>query len=55
MTVVDDCTRECLALIADISLSGVRVSRELVTLFEACGKPAMVVSDNGTSAPRTRS
>jgi putative transposase len=27
--VVDDCTRECLALIADTSLSGVRVTGEL--------------------------
>ena len=48
MTVVDDCTRECLALIADTSLSGARVARELATLFEARGKPATVVSDNGT-------
>lgn len=29
LTVVDDCTRECLALLADTSLSGVRVAREL--------------------------
>jgi transposase len=29
LTVVDDCTRECLALVADTSLSGVRVAREL--------------------------
>jgi putative transposase len=48
MTVVDDCTRECLALIADTSLSGARVARELATLFEARGKPATVASDNGT-------
>ena len=48
MTVVDDCTRECLALIADTSLSGARVARELATLFEARGKPGTVVSDNGT-------
>jgi putative transposase len=48
MTVVDDCTRECLALIADTSLSGARVARELATLFDARGKPATVVSDNGT-------
>jgi hypothetical protein len=38
MTVVDDCTRECLALIADTWLSGARVARERATLFEACGK-----------------
>ena len=48
LTVVDDCTRECLALIADTSLSGARVARELATLFEARGKPITVVSDNGT-------
>jgi putative transposase len=48
MTVVDDCTRECLALIADTSLSGARMVRELATLFEVRGKPATVVSDNGT-------
>ena len=46
MTVVDDCTRECLALIADTSLSGARVARELATLFDARGKPMTVVSDN---------
>jgi putative transposase len=27
LTVVDDCTRECLALVADTSLSGVRATR----------------------------
>ncbi len=48
LTVVDDCTRECLALIADTSLSGARVARELATLFEARGKPITLVSDNGT-------
>jgi putative transposase len=47
MTVVDDCTRECLALIADTSLSGARVARELATLFDTRGKPRTVVSDNG--------
>ena len=48
LTVVDDCTRECLALIADTSLSGARVARELAALFGARGKPITVVSDNGT-------
>jgi putative transposase len=46
MTVVDDCTRECLALIAETSLSGARVARELAALFDARGKPQTVVSDN---------
>jgi putative transposase len=48
LTLVDDCTRECLALIADTSLSAARVARELVTLFEARGNLGTVVSDNGT-------
>lgn len=29
LTIVNDCTRECLALIADTSLPGRRVAREL--------------------------
>jgi putative transposase len=48
LTVVDDCTRECLALVADTSLSGVRVARELDVLMGERGKPGMVVSDNGS-------
>jgi putative transposase len=48
LTVVDDCTRECLALIADTSLSGLRVARELETLMASRGRPKMIVSDNGT-------
>ena len=48
LTVVDDCTRECLALVADTSLSGMRVARELDQLMSLRGKPAMIVSDNGT-------
>lgn len=46
LTVVDDCTRECLALVADTSLSGLRVARELTRLMRERGKPQMVVSDN---------
>jgi putative transposase len=46
--VVDDCTRECLTLIADTSISGIRVSRELDRLLGECGKPKVIVSDNGT-------
>ncbi|SMX55532.1 Insertion element [Bradyrhizobium sp. ORS 285] len=48
LTVVDDCTRECLALVADTSLSGARVARELDQLVVERGKPKMVVSDNGS-------
>ena len=48
LVVVDDCTRECLALIADTSISGFRVARELDRLLTDRGKPKMIVSDNGT-------
>jgi putative transposase len=48
LTVVDDCTRECLTLVADTSLSGARVARELDRLTIERGKPKMVVSDNGS-------
>jgi putative transposase len=48
LTIVDDFTRECLALIADTSLSGLRVVRELDALVAVRGCPAMCVSDNGT-------
>jgi transposase InsO family protein len=46
--VVDDCTRECLALIADTSISGIRVARKLDRLLIERGKPETIVSDNGT-------
>ena len=46
--VVDDFTRECLALIADTSLPGQRVVRELEAIVAVRGRPAMCVSDNGT-------
>lgn len=48
LTVVDDCTRECLGLVADTSLSGVRVARELDRLMTEYGRPKMIVSDNGS-------
>ena len=48
LIVVDDCTRECLALIADTSISGNRVARELDRLLVERGKPKTIVSDNGT-------
>lgn len=46
--IYDDCTRECLAAVADISLSGRRVARELDRLVAGRGKPKSIVSDNGT-------
>jgi putative transposase len=48
LNVVDDFTRECLASVLDTSLSGVRVVRELDRLCSVHGRPAMIVSDNGT-------
>ena len=48
LTVVDDCTRECLALAADTSISGQRVARELDRLLAERGRPTTIVSDNGT-------
>jgi len=48
LVVVDDFTRECLALVVDTSLSGQRVARELDTLIALRARPLMVVSDNGT-------
>lgn len=46
--VVDDFSRECLALVADTSLPGGRVAREPTALLVERGKPLIVVSDNGT-------
>jgi putative transposase len=48
LTVIDDCTRECLGLIADTSLSGSRVARELHHIISQRGSPKIIVSDNGT-------
>lgn len=48
LAVVDDFTRECLALVADTSLSGARVVRVLSVLAEQRGRPHTIVSDNGT-------
>ena len=48
LAVVDDCTRECLALVADTSLPGARVARELDAVIAARCRPRTCVSDNGT-------
>jgi len=48
LAVIDDFSRECLTLIADTSLSGSRVTRELDGLIKKRGKPITIVSDNGT-------
>ena len=48
LCVVDDFSRECVGLIADTSISGARVARELTAIIGQRGKPHMIVSDNGT-------
>jgi putative transposase len=49
LVVVDDFSRECLCLVADTSLSGARVARELDAVIARRGtRPLFMVSDNGT-------
>ena len=48
LNVVDNVTRECLAAVADTSIPGKRVARELADLVMQRGRPTMIVSDNGT-------
>lgn len=47
LTVVDDFTRECLAIEVDTSLPGARVARALEQLVVERGAPATIISDNG--------
>lgn len=48
LNIVDDVTRECLAAVPDVSISGTRVARELSAIVAQRGKPGLIVSDNGT-------
>ncbi|TCM12122.1 putative transposase [Novosphingobium sp. PhB165] len=48
LAINDDCCRENLCLVADTSISGARAARELDALVRLHGKPACIVSDNGT-------
>lgn len=48
LVIVDDCTRECLGLVPDTSISGARVARELDRIIVWRGRPEAVLSDNGT-------
>ena len=50
LVVVNDFTRECLAAVADTSISGVRVARELDVLVARRG-----VAGDGSSATTARS
>ncbi len=47
LVIVDDFTRECLALEVDTSLGGERVKRVLERLKDQRGKPAVLRTDNG--------
>jgi len=47
LTVVDDFTRECMAIEMDTSLPVVRVARVLERLVVERGAPATIISDNG--------
>lgn len=48
LAVIDNCCRDNLFLIADTSLSGARVARELDALIRIYGKPAFIVCENRT-------
>ena len=45
LTVVDNCTREGLALVADTSISGLSVARELGAIVRRRGRPQTLVSE----------
>jgi putative transposase len=47
LNVVDDFTRECLAIEVDTSLGGARVVRVLERLLAGRGRPLVIVCDNG--------
>ncbi|MBA5844578.1 IS3 family transposase, partial [Escherichia coli] len=47
LNVVDDYTRECLAIEVDTSLPGLRVQQVLERLKEMRGLPASITVDNG--------
>jgi putative transposase len=48
LAIVDDFTREALALVVDTSISGRQVVRALDAAIARRGRPAMIVGDNGT-------
>ena len=53
--VVDDLRRENLMLVADTSLSGLRVTRELDRVIAGRGMQKAIFSDNGAGPPAWRS
>ncbi len=48
LAVVNDYSRECLALVPDTSISGARLVREVEAIIAKQGMPTTIVSDNGT-------
>ena len=47
LTIVDDCTRECLAIEVDTSITGLRVQAVLERLADTRGLPQSITVDNG--------
>jgi len=47
LTIVDDCTRECVAIEVDTSITGVRVQAVLERLADTRGLPMSITVDNG--------
>ena len=47
LCVIDQFTKECLLIVADFSISGTRVARELDWLLLTRGKPEAITVDNG--------
>jgi putative transposase len=47
LNILDDCTRRCLRIEVDTSLSGERVVRKLDQVIELHGKPEALLMDNG--------
>jgi putative transposase len=47
LTIVDDCTRECLAIEVDTSITGLRVQAVLDRLADSRGLPKSITVDNG--------
>jgi putative transposase len=47
LTIVDDCTRECLAIEVDTSITGLRVKGVLERLADTRGLPQSITVDNG--------
>jgi putative transposase len=47
LTIVDDCTRECVAIEVDTSITGARVKGVLDRLADLCGLPRSIAVDHG--------